>query len=135
MASDGPRKWQLVEERNRLTKAQVLELFMRQDGKCPCCGQQLQTKGHQPIEFTDEHVAPLWRGGSNELKNRELWCRPCSGDKTKVEATDRAKMKRVRAKHIGLKDDKPSAWGKYRRKMDGTIVCKNTGKIVKGPNR
>jgi 5-methylcytosine-specific restriction endonuclease McrA len=121
--TSGGRKWTLVEERDRLTKKQIREIFMRQDGRCPNCSQQLQVKGHLPVEFIDEHVNPLWRGGSNELKNRELWCKLCAGDKTSMEATQRAKGNHVRDKYIGVEEKKPGGFSRrYKRKMNGDVI-------------
>lgn len=98
-----PRTWEPMDPRTKLTRKQIAELFLRQDGKCPECGQKLQTKGHEPVEFTDEHMLPRWAGGSEDLGNRGLVCRPCARDKTTEEAPKLAKMKRVRDKHIGAK--------------------------------
>ena len=105
-------EWRFPEERERLTKKQWTELFMRQNGRCPKCDQRLELKGSN--EVIDEHLQPLSMGGSNELLNRQLWCKPCSTVKTSAEAPVRAKSNRVRAKHIGL-PTKKSTW----RKVDG----------------
>lgn len=75
-----------------------------------------------PMEFIDEHVEPLWLGGKNELSNRQLWCGPCAKPKTAREATQRAKVYRVRERHIGIK--KKSCGFRGHRKFDGTIVWK-----------
>jgi 5-methylcytosine-specific restriction endonuclease McrA len=125
------RRWQLVEQRDRLTPKQVKELFIRQDGRCPECGQELQVKGHIPVEFIDEHVEPLWRGGSNELKNRALYCKPCAGDKTSAEATQRAKSNKVQLKYMGIKKERRSGFSKrFSKRMDGTVIDNLTGKPV-----
>jgi 5-methylcytosine-specific restriction endonuclease McrA len=94
------RTWTLPEPRERLTRKQYAELYLRQDGRCPECLQRLEIKGGKPV-CVDEHINPLWRGGTNELNNRELWCEPCTKPKTAKEATDRAKGLRVRDKFIG----------------------------------
>jgi len=96
------RTWQIPEDRKPLTKKQVAELFIAQNGTCPICSQRLQVKGHVPVEFIDEHLMPLSMGGSNELSNRALVCKPCAAAKTSSEATPRAKSTRVRDKHIGV---------------------------------
>ena len=106
------RTWTLPEPRERLTRKQYAALFLRQDGKCGCCGQKLVLKGGQPV-CVDEHLNPLWRGGSNDLNNRELWCNPCTKPKTAREATDRSDVYRKRDKHIG-------AFKKSGRPLGGT---------------
>ncbi len=95
------RRWILPERRKPLTPKQYVELFLRQDGRCPNCTQKLEVKGGTEVEIIDEHVNPLWRGGSNELWNRELWCKPCTKPKTAQEATDRAKGERAFERYIG----------------------------------
>lgn len=123
--SDHRRTWEPAEERNRLTRKQIAELFLRQDGRCPECGQKLHVKGNMPVKIIDEHVNPLWRGGKNELTNRELWCVPCAKEKTAAEAPERAKGLRVRDRHIGAKKSKrPMAGSResgWRKRMDGTV--------------
>jgi 5-methylcytosine-specific restriction endonuclease McrA len=125
------RTWIVPEDRKPLTRKQVVELFLRQDGLCPICGQKLQTKGHTPVEFIDEHMTPLWRNGSNELRNRSLVCKPCAKSKTSEESTDRAKGYRVRDKHIKAPVKKQSRQSPYRKKMDGTVVWRETGEPVR----
>jgi hypothetical protein len=107
---------------------------MRQDGRCGNCGQRLEIKGGKPV-CVDEHLNPLWRGGSNDLENRELWCVPCTKPKTAKETTDRTKGYRVRDKHIGAFRGEGKRRGgfsqRYKRKMDGTIIDRETGQPVK----
>ena len=129
------RRWSLPEDRKPLTPKQRLELFMRQDGLCGNCGQRLEVKGNRPV-CVDEHLEPLWRGGSNVLTNRELWCKPCTKPKTAKEATERAKGNRVRDKHIGI-DRRPTSSGqpsfskRYKRKMNGDVLDTETGEIIR----
>lgn len=119
------RVWLLPEDRKPLTRKQRAALFLRQDGLCPCCSQKLHIKGHEDVTIIDEHVNPLWRGGSNDLSNRELWCSKCASDKTSGESTQRGKTLRQRDAHIGAK--KPS-----KRPMMGS---KASGwKCKMGPN-
>lgn len=122
------RKWTLPEARERLTRKQFAELFLRQDGRCGNCSQRLEMKGGKPV-CVDEHVNPLWRGGGNDLENRELWCTVCTKPKTAQEASQRAKALSVRDKHIGAKkaSAKRSSFqtnrdGRYKRKMNGEVV-------------
>ena len=108
---------------------------MRQDGLCGNCGQRLEVKGNRPV-CVDEHLNPLWRGGSNVLTNRELWCKPCTKPKTAKEATERAKGNRVRDKYIGIDRRSTSSGnrsfsGRYKKKMSGDIVDSLTGEIIR----
>jgi 5-methylcytosine-specific restriction enzyme A len=134
------RRWRLPEERKPLTRKQYRELFLAQDGRCKHCNQRLEVKGAQEVEVAaqsiDEHLVPLWLGGSNDIAtNRELWCLPCTKPKTAGEATARAKSDRVRDKYIGAKKQKGSMpFGRHsnlRRKMDGSVVDRRTGEIIR----
>lgn len=103
------RTWELMDARTKLTRKQIAELFLAQQGLCPLCTQKLQTKGHTPVEFIDEHMQPRWQGGSEGMENRALVCKPCAKEKTATEAGERAKGLRVRDKHIGAFKPKRSA--------------------------
>lgn len=125
------RRWTLPEDRKPLTRKQLAELFLRQDGRCGNCNQRLETKGGKPV-CVDEHLNPLWRGGSNALDNRELWCVPCTKPKTAQEARERTKGYRVRDKHIGIMKPKKGGFSqRLKRKMNGDVVDRETGEIVK----
>jgi 5-methylcytosine-specific restriction endonuclease McrA len=95
------RRWELVEDRKPLTRKQVAALFLRQDGRCALCSQKLETKGHVPVNFIDEHLKPLSMLGTNDLENRALVCKPCARSKTDTETPIRAKAYRQRDRAIG----------------------------------
>lgn len=84
------------EKRRALTRREIIELAVRQNGRCGCgeCGKKLNalTEG-----VTDEHVIALDHGGTNDLSNRSLWRTPCSRKKTAAQDTPTsAKIKRLR---------------------------------------
>lgn len=87
------------EKRKPLTKAQRREILARQDDNCGECGTSLiwRVEAGQKIygPMIDEHVKRLFVGGSNELRNRQLWCVGCSKAKTKAEAPQNAKVRRI----------------------------------------
>jgi 5-methylcytosine-specific restriction endonuclease McrA len=116
------------QDRKPLTRKQKAELALRQDGKCPVCGQKLGLKGTELVDVIDEHLVPLWSGGSNDLSNRALLCVPCAKVKTAKEATDRGKSLRIRDKHLGIKTTKSKMpFGKgsrYKRKLNGAVVLR-----------
>jgi 5-methylcytosine-specific restriction endonuclease McrA len=130
------RRWTEPEDRKPLTRKQFAALFMRQDGRCGNCGQRLEIKGGRLV-CIDEHLNPLWRGGSNGLENRELWCVPCTKPKTAAESTARTKGLRVRDKHIGAMnvDKRERGWGnrsgRLKKKLNGDIIDKFTGEIIR----
>ena len=54
------------------TRSDVLNLFLKQKGKCVGCLRRI-TKGYHV-----DHVKPLSRGGSNAANNIQLLCQPCN---------------------------------------------------------
>jgi hypothetical protein len=83
----------MTEKRKPLTRAQLAELVLSQMGKCASCGERLDFAGKGKV--VDEHIQPLFSGGTNETSNRELRCKPCATVKTSAEAPDRAKVRRI----------------------------------------
>lgn len=102
-----------MEKRKPLTRAQLAQLVLDQQGKCAECGSKLNFS--KPRQVVDEHRVPLFSGGTNDTDNRELRCKPCATEKTIGEAPDRAKVRRIEGgktqadKRAALK-----ASGKYR---------------------
>lgn len=81
-------------DRRQLTRREFGLLIINQDGKCGCgCGRKLDFT--KPKLVTDEHLVPLFSGGSNDVENRALWLTECSTRKTSLEAPDRAKVRRI----------------------------------------
>ena len=92
-------------------------LIIRQDGKCGCgCGKKLDFT--KPRRVIDEHLNPLFSGGSNELENRALWDVDCAKAKTSGESFQQAKTRR-------LSGQKPSQYA--RRKAGKTRKIQSQG--------
>ena len=100
----------------RAVKARIIT---RQDGKCALTGVKLVIGS---IHF--DHIVPLrdQKGGHRESNLQAVWDKP-HREKTALEATERAKVERLRAKQLGIypKSKRPLGGG-LRRKMDGTVV-------------
>lgn len=95
------------------TKAQA---FIRAGGKCeiPWCDVKLQ-----PGRFTYDHRIPDWMGGEPILENCQVICRECDRAKTRKDAGDRAKSKRIIKRERSIRKKRTlRAW----RKFDGTPV-------------
>ena len=73
----------------------LLRIWDRQGGRCAKSGVKLYA-GY----YIKEHVIPLWRGGENRESNIKLYAVEESTKKTKVEAGERAKINRMKKKHI-----------------------------------
>lgn len=87
----------------------------RAKGCCQKCGRRIV--GKLRAEF--DHVIPLIIGGEHRETNLQLLCNECHTGKTALDVKLKAKVARVRQKHMGLK--KPRTIRRWR-KFNGTIV-------------
>lgn len=74
-----------------------LRVFERCGGKCALSGRKIQVGD----EWDLDHVTPLSMGGRHAETNLQVVWRPAHREKTAEEAKDRAKAKRLHAKHFG----------------------------------
>lgn len=118
--------------RKSISTRERVRLFELHDGICHICGCKIDgTKESWDVE----HVVPwaLTRDDSDE--NRRPAHTLCHKSKTKGDVRSIAKAKRVHAKHIGAYSTKNSIPGskksKYKRKIDGTVVDRETGEVIK----
>lgn len=65
-----------TEERRIFTFEERKYMLSKSHGKCSCCGKKITTKN-----MTCEHVVPLSRGGTNDLKNLVALCQTCNDAK------------------------------------------------------
>lgn len=99
----------------------------RQGNKCALTGVELSPG----IKVDYDHIVPLWMGGRNTEDNLQAVTSQAHKNKTKTEATVRAKCNRTRKKHLNLVDKKSSFQSRFKRKMDGTVIDRETGEIVR----
>jgi 5-methylcytosine-specific restriction protein A len=66
-----------------------------------------------------DHAISLILGGENRESNLQFLCVPCHKAKTKLDVKIKAKVARVRARHIGVKHRRRTIPG---RKFDGTPI-------------
>lgn len=98
------------EKRKPLTRLQFAKLALQQEGRCGCgCGAKLNFDKARQI--VDEHLTPLFSGGSNQLENRALYTTACAKEKTRAEAPENARVRR----HSGQTSNQVS-----RRKASGS---------------
>jgi 5-methylcytosine-specific restriction endonuclease McrA len=74
-----------------------------------------------------DHVVPLILGGAHRESNLQLLCSECHAVKTKFDIKLKAKVARVRKRHLGIK--KPSKFAcsrnsKFKKKIDGSVVLR-----------
>ena len=114
-------EWVQPTPRSRTRKDRAA-VFMKTDGRCWKCGQRLAARG-----WVEEHVVPLADGGADDIGNKMPSCVKCATEKTSEEATVRAKVKRVRDRHIGAmpKSRRPMPGGRdspWKNKVGGGVV-------------
>lgn len=57
---------------------------------CGLC-QECKRQGKTSLGAAVDHIVPLWAGGSDEDRNKELLCTPCHDAKTAREAGQRGR--------------------------------------------
>jgi 5-methylcytosine-specific restriction protein A len=96
----------------------VLRVLLRQNRRCAMTGALL----HRGYWIVD-HRTPLADGGENREMNLQLITGKASAKKTAWEATDRAKVRAITEKHLGIKQSSRPIPGSrntpYRRKING----------------
>lgn len=89
-----------------------LRVHGKAEGRCEACGLDALS-----CEF--DHVIPIILGGQNRESNLQLLCIPCHKAKTALDVKLKAKVARVRKRHVGIK--KPRTIRAWRR-FNGEIV-------------
>lgn len=124
------RTWAEPEARKPLTRKQRVEVFMSTDGHCYVCGRKLIGGA-----WDAEHPQALALGGSDDISALRPICRPCHKPKTAADKATIEKYKRIRDRHIGAKRSRsPMPFGKHsklKRRMDGRVVNRETGELVR----
>ena len=71
-----------------------------------------------------DHVLSLGLGGTHDMDNLVLLCRPCHRAKTNIDIGRMAKADRIRAKREGTKapSRRPLNWSRWKRKVSGKVV-------------
>lgn len=98
-------------------------LFVKHDGRCALCSRELRA-GH----WQADHVVPLILGGSHAETNLQPLCTsPCHAGKTRLDVKLKAKVARVRKKHIGIKKASRfpgSRDSRFKKKVNGEVVLR-----------
>jgi 5-methylcytosine-specific restriction endonuclease McrA len=88
---------------------------------CQKCG--LETVGK--LRGQADHIIPLVLGGGHRESNLQWLCEPCHRAKTKLDVKLKAKVSRVRKRHLGIR--KPSRFpcsrnSRWKKKVGGEVV-------------
>ncbi len=102
-----------------------LRVFERCQGKCGICDRSIRA-GER---WTLEHVIAICNGGPNAESNLDITCCNCLAAKNAADVAEKAKIARVRSKHIGIKATSRhpmpgSRRSRFKRKLDGTTILR-----------
>lgn len=117
----------MVSTRREFPKAVRAAAFLRANGYCEECGAKLL-----PGRFAFDHRLPDGLGGEPTLENCQVLCSggraTCHGSKSAdIDVPAIAKADRIREKHLGIRrSNTPLSGGRWKRRMDGTVVERNT---------
>ena len=130
-------------KRLEFTKAVKLEIFRRAGGpdnvRCEGpCGLPL---GGKPFEL--DHALECWEMEDVEHGYRapltaadgQLLCIPCHDAKTGKKAGERAKVIRRLEKAAGIERGGRKPKSRFRKKMNGDVVDRDTGEIIRRGSR
>ena len=81
-----------------------LRVFARCEGKCGECGRKITPADTWIVE----HIIALINGGENHERNLGITCGWCKPNKDARDVAEKAKVARIKARHLGLKP--PSRW-------------------------
>lgn len=109
-----------------------LRIFEREGGICHLTGVKIQPGD----EWDADHKIPLILGGEHRESNLFPALREAHRKKTKTEMAVKAKIAAVRKKHLGIKPDKRSGFNtRFIKKMDGSVIDRRTGEVIKEGRR
>jgi hypothetical protein len=83
-----------------MTPARRLRLYIQHEGRCGICKVKVPLRG-----TTMDHALQLWMSGEEKDENLRPLCPKCDKPKTAKDASDRAKVRGMRAFHEGTKPD------------------------------
>ena len=111
--------------RKQLTRSQLAQLILSQEGRCAACKCKLDFT--QKGQVIDEHIVPIFStpegADPNRTENRELRCKPCATKKTSSEAPMRAKVRRIEGENTQAdKRERAKEEGRYRPIQGKTLV-------------
>lgn len=96
-------------------------VFEKYGGRCPMCTRKLRAG-----QWDCDHVIPLILGGKHRESNLQPLCTtPCHSEKSKLDVKLKAKVARVRKRHLGIR--KPSRFpgsrdSRWKKKISGEVV-------------
>jgi 5-methylcytosine-specific restriction protein A len=111
----------IVPPRRSLTKKQRVDLFDSHGGVCVICKRKIKAGE----KWIDEHINPRAISADDSLPNRGPAHVSCAQKKTKKDRRDIAKVIRMRAKHLGIRNQSrfpASRNSRFKKKITGEVV-------------
>lgn len=76
-------KRDIMANRIQFNDFQKKSVYAKCNGKCAICGKPVKFK-----KMTIDHITPLSRGGTNDIKNLQLACKRCNSMKSNMTMDD-----------------------------------------------
>ena len=102
-------------------------VFLAHGGKCHITGRLIRPGD----EWDLDHVIALVNGGENRESNLAPALKAAHKAKTARDVAEKAKVARVRAKHLGIQEKRKWGHSRFKKKLDGTVVDRETGEPVR----
>ena len=97
-----------------------LRVFEREKGRCYLSGRLIRPGD----KWDAEHVVAIANGGENRERNLKVALKAAHKIKTAADVATKAKIARVKAKHLGVARPKAGGFRGWR-KMNGEIVWRD----------
>lgn len=115
--------------RKHISRSARRDLFIAHGGICHICGGKIGAFGVEAWEV--EHVIPLALGGEDEPSNWRPAHAKCHKGKTRQDAADIGRARRIEARHMGFKapSRNPIPGGrksKWKKKINGSVEPRST---------
>ena len=99
-------------------------IYLAAEGRCKNCTRFIDGSA---LAGEYDHVIPLILGGENKESNLQLLCSECHANKSRLDVKLKAKVARVRKRHLGIR--KPSRFAcsrdsKFKKRIDGSVVLR-----------
>lgn len=98
-----------------------LRVWERQGGRCALTGKKIQPGDRWEVD----HIVALVNGGENREGNLQVVLATAHKVKTRADVAEKAKVARLREKHLGMRPPKRGlSHPTLRRKMNGQVEAR-----------
>lgn len=101
-----------------------VRIFERDGGRCQECTRKV---GPGFLPFAFDHIRALINGGQHRETNLQLLCDHCHKVKTGADVAEKKVVARKKAKHLGIKPKSALSRSRFKKRMDGTVIDRETG--------